>query len=92
MQSIAAWLYSIVAALANRVLISLGFGFLTLGGSLWYIKSQLDSQIDQYLGDMWPDVYQIAALAGFVDAIGIWLGAITTVLTFLALKRLVALA
>lgn len=90
--SIAAWLASIAAPLVNRVLLSLGFGFVSIYASLVYIKGQIDSQIDQYLGDLWPDVYQIAALAGFVDAIGVWLGAMTAAITFLGLKRLVALA
>ena len=90
--NIASWIASLVGPLVNRVLLSLGFGFISIYASLVYIKGQIDSKMNEYLGQLWPDVYSIAALAGFVDAIGIWLGALTAVITFMGLKRLASLA
>lgn len=88
---LAAFLLAIVGSLAKRVLVALGFGFISFVG-FQVIKDQLGALISSSLGSMPSAVYQILALGGVVDALGIWLGAITTVISFIAFKKLAALA
>jgi hypothetical protein len=72
---------------AKKGAAALGVGVITYAG--WSaIKGQVATAITNALGAMGGDVYQLLALAGFVDAIGIWLGALTTAVSLLAIKRL----
>lgn len=86
-QVLAAFLALIAAPLVKKVLIALGFGFVSYA-SLNAFKSALDSAISAALSAINPSVYQVMALAGFVDIVGIWLGAFTFVIAFLAVKKL----
>lgn len=91
MGTIASWLGAIVGALGVRVLLALGIGFVSFAG-LSALKSELQSMVSQYLGQMPGDVYAIAAKVGMIDAIGIWLSAIAAALTWIGLKRLAVLS
>lgn len=65
---------------------ALGIGTITYAGFL-ALKTQLDSAITGALGSIGGGAYQIMALAGFIDAIGIALGAMTAAVTILSMKR-----
>lgn len=73
--------------LVKKVLVALGFGIVTYTGFVT-VKGQFDTMITAALGDIGQDVYQILALAGFVDAIGIWMGGLSSVIGLMTLKRL----
>ncbi|MFZ1494508.1 MAG: DUF2523 family protein [Candidatus Competibacter denitrificans] len=90
MANIAAWLFAIIGPLAKHLLTVLGFGFLVWKG-LGTIRDQIASAVNSALSLIHPDIYQIVALAGFVDVIGIWLGAITAAVTVLGAKKLMAI-
>lgn len=83
----AAWLVAASASMARRMATSLGLGLVSYGGFL-VIKGQIDAAVQSNLASIHASIYQVVALAGFVDAIGIWLGALTTMLTLLAVKRI----
>lgn len=76
-----------VLPLAKRVLVGLGIGVISFAGAT-VIFGQLASLIQSSLSGMAADVYAIVALGGFIDAIGIWLGALTTVAGLLAFRKL----
>lgn len=65
---------------------ALGLGMITYAG-FSYIKGQVATTITNALGSVGGGAYQIIALAGFVDAVGIWLGALTAAVTLLSYKR-----
>lgn len=81
-----AFLAAISGALAKRILIALGFSVVTYTG-FQSIKSAVGSAITSYLGEIPSSIYQVLALAGFVDAIGIWLGAFTVAVALMTVKR-----
>lgn len=66
---------------------ALGLGLLTYVG-FQALKAQVDAAVGSMWGGLHADVYQIVALAGFVDAVGVWLGALGTAVGFLAMRRL----
>lgn len=69
---------------------ALGFGLVTYVG--WsIIKGQLDAAVADAVGSMSAALYSIMALAGVMDAIGIWLGALSVVVTLLSFRRLAVL-
>lgn len=76
-----------VGVWAKKGVAALGVGVITYAG--WSaIKAQLATAVGNALGSVGGNAYQILALAGFVDAVGIWLGALTTAVSLLAIKRL----
>lgn len=83
----AAFLAAISGALAKRILIAVGFSFVTYTG-FQTLKSAVASAINAHLGAIPNNIYQVLSMAGFVDAIGIWLGAFTVVVAFLTVKKL----
>lgn len=72
---------------AKKATVALGVGLVTFAG-FQGIKAQLANLIQSSWGGLPGDVYQILALGGFVDGVGIWLGAVTTAITLLTIKRL----
>lgn len=78
---------ALAGPLAKRVLVALGMGVITYAG--WAtVQGQISSAVTGALGGIGASVYQVLALAGFVDCIGIWLAAITTAVTLMTVKRL----
>lgn len=65
---------------------ALGLGLVTYAG-FSAIKNAAASAVTGALGNLGGGAYQVLALAGFVDAVGIWLGALTTMVTLLSFKR-----
>lgn len=83
----AAFLGGIAGSLAKRVLVALGFGVVSYAGFA-ALKTQFDALITDYLGQFSASVYNILALGGLIDSIGVWAGAVTTVMALSALKKL----
>lgn len=91
MQYLAAFLGALAAPLVNKVLIALGFVYVSYS-ALSYFKSQIDSAVQAAISAIHPSIYQILALAGLVDMVGIWLGAFTFVLGYMSVKKLAMFA
>lgn len=85
-----AFLVAISGSVAKRVLAALGIGMVTYVG-FTAMKAQVDAAVDDMLTGMPSDIYQLIALGGFVDAMGIWLGALTTVIALMAFSKLAPL-
>lgn len=79
-----------IGAWARKAAASLGLGLVSYVGFL-AIKSQIDQAVANMWGGMVGEVYQVVALAGFVDAVGVWLGALTTAVSLVSFKRLGAI-
>jgi len=90
MGSIALWLRAIAAPLVKYVLSLLGFGLVTYAGFA-FMHDQLASAVQTILSTIDPSIYQIVALAGLVDGLGIWMGALTTAAVVLSVKKLMIL-
>lgn len=86
-----AFLVAIAGSVTKRVVVALGLGLVTYTG-FEYMKGQIDDAIDAAFTGLPADTYQIIALAGFVDAIGVWLGALTVVATLVAFGKIAPLA
>jgi hypothetical protein len=81
------FLASVAGPLVRRILAALGFGIITYVG-FQVVKDQVQDAITAALTGMPLAVYQILALGGFVDSIGIWLGALTAAVAAMAIKKL----
>ena len=86
MQYLAVFLASIAGTLAKKIMIALGLGIVSFVG-FQSIKSQVSSLISGYLGSLASDVYNVLALAGLVDCIGVWLSVFTVAVSFISMKR-----
>ncbi|SMB27276.1 protein of unknown function [Sterolibacterium denitrificans] len=83
----AEWLTYGISGWVLKGAMALGFGVVTYTG--WdFVKDQLETAVSSSLGSMNATVYQLMALAGFVDAIGVWLAAFTAAVTLLSFKKL----
>lgn len=81
------WLTAGIGTWVIKGVAALGLGVVTYKG--WdFVKGQLDSAISGAVGSMGADVYKLVSLAGFIDAIGIWLGAMTAAVVLLSFKKL----
>lgn len=76
--TLAGFIMSLVGPIINRILIALGIGVISMIG-YEYLEEQLKTAVENHMADMVGDIYQILALAGFVDAVGIYFGVMTTV-------------
>jgi hypothetical protein len=77
---------AVMTAAIVRAVISMGFGVIVFTG-FWLMKDEMEVIIDAQLGAMPASLYQILALGGVVDAIGIWLGAWTVVGTLFIARK-----
>lgn len=87
MTTLAAFLLSITGSLAARVLLSLGFGFVTYT-ALTTIASSIVSSVTSSYNGMASTTLNILNLAGVGQGIGIILAAITTKAALTAIKKL----
>lgn len=86
MDSFATWLGAITWPLVSRVLVALGFGYVTYEGAASAIGNAL-SAVKGALGGLGGDVAQLLALAGFFDFMSITSGGIVSGLAWMAMKR-----
>ena len=82
-----AFLLAAIVPLAKKLLFGLGIGIMIYTG-LQPMKDQLQQLVNEQLGQMGQNVYAIAAMAGFIDAIGVWLAAITTVMSMVTMRKM----
>lgn len=87
MQYLAAFFGLIAGPIVKRVLIALGFVFVSYT-AVSSFKSYLVSSVQTLVSAIHPVIYDVLALAGFVDMVGIWLGAFTFVLGFMSVKKM----
>lgn len=84
---LAPFLMALASAATQKILVALGFGITVFTG-FQLLKGQLESAIDSALGNLSGDVFSLICLAGFIDVLGIWLGAWTVVGTLAVTKRI----
>lgn len=80
-----------VGVWAKKALASVGVGMIVYTGFLVF-KGQIDSAIQNMFSGLPADAYQLFALAGLVDVVGVWLGALSAAAAFLSFRRLGLLA
>ena len=85
----AAWLMSLAAPLAGRVLLSIGLGTVTFVGLSAAVSGLLSAAKASAQG-LLPEVAQILALAGVFQALSIIAGGVVTSLALISLKRFAA--
>lgn len=83
---LAAVLSLLAVPLVKKILIALGFGLISFVG-LSTVKATIDTTITSYLNAMSLPIYQLLGLIGFIDAIGVWLGAFSTVVGVMSAKK-----
>lgn len=76
-----------IGSWAIRAVSSLGLGVISYIG-FSAIASQVESAAMNAINSLSAVTYQILALAGVIDALGIWFGAITAAVAFMSFKRL----
>lgn len=81
------WVTASLGAWVVKGAVSLGLGIISYTG-FDAMKGALDSAVNGALGNLSADLYQVMGKAGFIDAIGIWLGAFTVAVSLLAFRRL----
>lgn len=91
MSTWAAFVGAGIAGWVKKGAAALGVGAITYTGFA-VLRDQVSSAVTGALGGMSGSVYQVVALSGFIDAVGIWLGAMSVVVTLLSFKRLGALS
>jgi len=83
----ASFVASGISGWAKKGVAALGVGVITYAG--WgAINGRIETAITGSLGGLPGDVYQLLALGGFIDAVGIWLGALAAAVSLLAARRL----
>lgn len=86
MAKLSLWLFALIAPFIKQILVVLGVGLVTYVG-FDQILSSIQASITSMWGGLPADAWNILALAGFVQAVNIWLSALTTSLALLALKK-----
>lgn len=87
MASWGGFLAGAVGPLAKKALVSLGVGVISYAAAKAVID-QVSASITSSMAGIGGDVYQLLALAGFVDAVSICLAAVTTAAALAFGKRL----
>jgi len=87
MSTWAALFTSLAGPLVKKALTALGMGVVTFV-AFNSVKALVDSYVSSGLSGLPSSVYQIVALMGLVDAVGVWLGALTAAATFAAVGRI----
>jgi len=82
-----AWLLAIAGPLAIRVLSALGIGFVTYGG-LTLVANQVRDQVLSGLSGLSGSAYQVIAMTGIFESIGIMLGALSARATLMAISKI----
>lgn len=91
MANIVAWLLAAAWPIAKKVLLMMGIGWATYEG-LGLVATQAQNALVTQWGLLPASMLQIASLAGFPQAIGIILGAITARVSFIMLGKLAKVA
>lgn len=87
MSALLAWLVQLFTWMPSKVLVLLGFGWLTFSAYQAAVDSLVSSAISS-VNSMPGVIYSLASLSGFVDGIGVLLSAIAVRSTFVFIDRL----
>ena len=87
MASWGGFLAGAVGPLARKVLVHLGIGVVSYA-AVKTVIGQLSAAVQNAMGGIGGDVYQLLALAGFIDAVSILLAAIATAVGVAFVSRL----
>lgn len=87
MGDLTSWLMSMVGPVVKKVLTTIGLGWLTFEG-VTGLADQVRNSVLGSFGGTAGVVYDLLALAGFIDSVGIILGAISMVAGLAALGKL----
>lgn len=87
MKSWAALFGAGVGLWAKKVLVTLGIGIISYAG-FSALAGQIKSAVEGAWGGLPTAVYQILALAGIVNAMGVWFGAFTAAVALMSFKKL----
>lgn len=87
MSDLSSWLYSLVEPLVKKGLAAVGLGWITFEG-ITGLLDQVRNSVMSGWSSMAPTVYDILALAGFLDAVGIILGAMGTIAGLATMSKL----
>ena len=87
MSSLTEWLMSMIQPIVRKVLASLGVCWLSYEG-VGHLADSVRDQVVGKFGDVGGVIHAMLALSGFIDAVGVILGAIAAISTFSAVSRL----
>ena len=85
--SLTSWLMVMVDPLVKKGLAAVGLGWVTFEG-VTGLLDQVRNSVMAGWSTMAPTVYDILALAGFLDAVGIILGSMATIAGLATMSRL----
>lgn len=85
--TLTAWLMSMVEPLVKKGLAAVGLGWITFEG-VTGLLDQVRNSVMSGWSAMAPTVYDILAMAGFLNAVGIILGAMATIAGLATMSRL----
>lgn len=85
--TLTSWLMSMVEPLVRKGLAAVGLGWVTFEGVTGLLDGVRNSVMSGWSA-MAPTVYDVLALAGFLDAVGILLGAMATIAGLATMSRL----
>lgn len=83
-------LWRLLTALPVNVLVSLGFGYVSYKGYAFLVDGFI-SNVVVSLNNISSDVYEIVSMCGFIDGIGIYLGALASTAAMSFVDRLTRL-
>ena len=86
MQGIAAWLAQIAWPLASRVIVALGFGYVTYEGADIAVAAVLNAAKQAFAG-ITGEMLQFLAMAGFFEAVSISMGGVVSGLAWMTMKK-----
>lgn len=87
MGNLAVWIMSMIGPVVRQVLLSLGLGWITFEGTTLVAENLRDRIADSF-GQVNAGVYDLLAMAGFIDAVGITLGAIFAIVGLMSAAKL----
>lgn len=87
MGDLSSWLLSMVEPLVKRGLAAVGLGWVTFEG-ITGLLDQVRSNFMASWGGMAPTIYDLIQLAGFLDAVGIIMGAMATIAGLATMSKL----
>jgi len=86
MDSMASWLAQVSWPIVSRVLVSLGFGYVTYEGADTALQTAFNMAKSAFIG-LGGEVLQLLAMAGFFEAMAITSGGIMSGLAWMTMKH-----
>lgn len=83
---IAEWILALAGPFIRRILIALGVGVISFAG-LTLLANQVRDQVLSNLSGLTGDAYQVIAMSGAFEAVGILLGGLAARAALMAMER-----